>query len=153
MHIQTTRFGTITIDPDHVITFPRGMLGMSDCVRFTLLQRHDPEPFYWLQSTDLPEVAFLVADPAYFFKDYHVSIREETQQDLDLTDEKDGQTLVICNRAGDWLTGNLLGPLVINTRTRTGRQIVLTDRKWTCRQPLLRLGDDPKAAEPIARAA
>ena len=50
--------------------------------------------------------------------------------------------LVICNRAGEWLTGNLLGPLVINTRTRIGQQIVLTEKKWTCRQPLVRLCDE-----------
>ena len=47
--------------------------------------------FYWLQSVEDPSVAFLVCDPNRFFKDYHVSIREETQADLDLADAKDGQ--------------------------------------------------------------
>jgi flagellar assembly factor FliW len=49
--------------------------------------------------------------------------------------------LVICNRVGEWVTGNLQGPLVINTRTRVGQQVVLTEKKWTCRQPLLKLDD------------
>jgi flagellar assembly factor FliW len=67
-------------------------------------------------------------------------IREETQADLNLTDAKDGQVMVICNRgAGGWITGNLLGPLVINTVSRLAVQVVLTEKKWTCRQPLLRL--------------
>jgi flagellar assembly factor FliW len=126
------------------MTFPQGLLGISEGggpARFALLQSEDWGPFYWLQSADDPAVAFLVIDPALFFKDYQVLIREETQADLDLADAKDGQIMVICNRAGDWLTGNLLGPLVINTRTRLGQQIVLTEKKWTCRQPLVRLDD------------
>src|SRR4051812_31457471 len=76
MQIQTTRFGVVTVDPDHLITFPRGIVGLPDCVRFTLLQRGEKGPYYWLQSTDRPEVAFLVVDPGEFFKDYNVSIRE-----------------------------------------------------------------------------
>src|SRR5215211_5358621 len=125
MQIQTTRFGVVTVDADHVMNFPQGLLGIGEggAARFALLQSQDWGPFYWLQSADDPEVAFLVVDPALFFKDYQVSIREETQADLNLTDAKDGQIMVICNRAGDWITGNLLGPLVINTRTRVGQQV------------------------------
>ena len=48
---------------------------------------------------------------------------EETQQALQLADTKDGRLLVICNRVGQWLTGNLLGPLVINTASRVGEQV------------------------------
>ena len=121
MQIQTTRFGVVTVDPAHVMTFAHGLVGFENeagASRFALLQSDDWGPFYWLQSADDPQLAFLVVDPALFFKDYQVSIREETQQDLDLTDAKDGQVLVICNRAGEWITGNLLGSLVINTRIR-----------------------------------
>ena len=163
MQIQTTRLGCVTVDPNHILIFPRGLVGFPEQVRFALL-RGAPAPtpaatpapaslegpFYWLQATDSPELAFLVANPAHFFKDYHVSIREETQADLNLADAKDGQLLVICNRAGDWLTGNLLGPLVINTRTRIGQQVVLTEKKWTCRQPLIEIQSDVAT---LARAA
>ena len=48
------------------------------------------------------------------------------------------------------ITGNLLGPLVINVRNRKGSQIVLTDKKWTTRQPLLRL--QPETV-PMAKSA
>jgi flagellar assembly factor FliW len=154
MHIQTTRFGVVTIDPEHVMTFPQGMLGIGEggAARFALLESEEWGPFYWLQSADDPQLAFLVVDPALFFKDYQVCIREETQTDLDLADAKEGQLLVICNRAGEWLTGNLLGPLVINTRTRVGQQVVLTEKKWTCRQPLIRL-EAHEAAEPMTTRA
>ena len=163
MEIETSRFGVISVDEADLITFPRGLIGMTDLSRFAFI----PPPsrtamqegqFYWLQSVDDPNVAFLVVDPNRFFKDYHVSIREETQADLDLADANDGQLLVICNRVGEWVTGNLQGPLVVNTRTRLGQQVVLTEKKWTCRQPLLKLGDaapdaQAPAAAGVARAA
>jgi len=152
MQIQTTRFGDVTIADDGVIEFPRGLIGLSDLSRFALLPTDqtstDNADFYWLQAIDDPDVAFLVTDPNAFFKDYDVPIREETQQDLQLADTKDGRLLVICNRVGEWLTGNLLGPLVINTATRIGVQVVLTEKKWTCRQPLIKL-----AQESLSRAA
>ena len=153
MEIETSRFGVVTIADDEVITFARGLIGLSDLTRFALLPRAasstDNTPYYWLQALDDPNIAFLVTDPNAFFKDYDVPIREETQTDLQLADTKDGRLLVICNRVGQWLTGNLQGPLVINTAARLGEQIVLTEKKWTCRQPLTQL----QSEQAIARAA
>jgi len=148
--IQTTRFGVVSISDDQILSFPRGLIGFAKAVQFALLPAPDNDGFYWLQATSDPDLAFLVTDPQPFFKDYDVPIREETQQDLHLADTKDGRVMVICNRVGEWLTGNLLGPLVINASTRTGSQVVLTEKKWTCRQPLMRLGTVEKA---LAQAA
>ena len=152
MQIQTTRFGVVTVADEQVFEFPGGLIGFEEQSRFALLPAAGEQGvYYWLQSATDADVAFLVADPNRFFKDYHVSIREETQVGLDLADARDGRMLVICNRAGEWITGNLHGPLVINTRNRLGRQVVLTEKKWTCRQPLVRLQDGHNPL--LARAA
>ena len=129
--------------------FALGLIGYETHTRFALIAAKHKQGFYWLQAVDDPEVAFLVTDPDAFFKDYDVPIREETQEHLNLADTKDGRVLVICNRLGDWLTGNLMGPLVINTAARIGQQVVLTEKKWTCRQPLLKLAGEM----PLAKAA
>ena len=153
MQIETTRFGLVNVADDQLLHFPKGLIGLAELTRFALLPGPDNEAdndsFYWMQALDDPEVAFLVTDPNAFFKDYDVPVREETQQDLQLADTKDGRLLVICNRVGQWLTGNLLGPLVINTSSRVGEQIVITEKKWTCRQPLVQL----QVERAIARAA
>jgi flagellar assembly factor FliW len=88
---------------------------------------------------DDPNLAFVVTDPAIFFKDYQVPVREETSTELQLVDPKFLQTFVICNKVGEWLTGNLLGPILVNAENRLATQVVLTEKKWTTRQPLLRL--------------
>jgi flagellar assembly factor FliW len=44
------------------------------------------------------------------------------------------------------ITANLLGPLIVNPRTRQGRQVVLTESGYSTRHPVARLssqgGDD-----------
>ena len=142
MQIKTSRFGSVNVEEADLISFPLGLIGYETHTRFALDAAKQNDGFYWLQAVDDPEVAFLVTDPDSFFKDYDVPIREETQQDLNLADTKDGRVLVICNRLGDWLTGNLMGPLVINMAARMGEQVVLTEKKWTCRQPLLKLAGE-----------
>jgi flagellar assembly factor FliW len=56
---------------------------------------------------------------------------------------------VICNKVGDWLTGNLLGPIVVNAQNRLACQVVLTEKKWTTRQPLIKL----QTEVPLAKSA
>ena len=143
MDIQSTRFGTLAVDDERVIEFPNGLLGFPEHKRFALIQTGEENYFFWLQSVDEPNLAFVVADPAIFFKGYEVPLRDETRQELRLGDEEGAervlQVFVICNKVGEWLTGNLLGPLVVNAGNRLAQQVVLTEKKWTTRQPLLRL--------------
>jgi flagellar assembly factor FliW len=139
MDIQSTRFGKLEVNEQRIMNFPRGLLGFPGHRRFALIQTGEENYFFWLQSADDPSLAFVVTDPSIFFKDYEVPIREETQVELQLTDAAQGQVFVICNKVGDWLTGNLLGPLVVNAQNRLAAQVVLTEKKWTTRQPLLKL--------------
>ena len=139
MDIETTRFGSLSVEEERVITFPTGLLGFPEHTRFALIQTGEENYFFWLQSVDEPNLAFVVTDPTIFFKEYQVPLREETWQDLQLADEGDVQCFVICNKVGEWLTGNLLGPLVVNAANRVAQQVVLTEKKWTTRQPLMTL--------------
>ena len=150
MDIQSTRFGTMAVDDDRVIHFPNGLLGFPEHKRFALVQTGEENYFFWLQSVDEPNLAFVVTDPTIFFKEYQVPLREETWQDLQLADEGDVQCFVICNKVGEWLTGNLLGPLVVNAGNRLAQQIVLTEKKWTTRQPLMQLQTE---VAPLAKSA
>lgn len=149
MEIDTTRFGRMSVDDDRVINLPRGLLGFPNHTRYALIQTSDENYFFWLQSVDEPALAFIVTDPSIFFKDYEVPIREETQTELQLNDLASSQVFVICNKVDDWLTGNLLGPIVVNTQNRQASQVVLTEKKWTTRQPLLKL----QAEVPLRKSA
>ena len=151
MEIDTTRFGRMEVDDQRIITFPKGLLGFPECERFALIQTGDENYFFWLQSLEEPSLAFVVTDPTIFFKDYDVPVREETQRELMIEDPASLQSFVICNKVGDWLTGNLLGPLVVNAQNRLAQQVVLTEKKWTTRQPLLRLQSELPLAKSASR--
>jgi len=149
MEIESTRFGRLEVDDERIITFPQGLLGFPDHSRFALIQTGEENYFFWLQAVEDPNLAFVVTDPTIFFKDYDVPVREETQRELRVEDPGSLQCFVICNKVGDWLTGNLLGPLVVNAQNRLAQQVVLTEKKYTTRQPLLQL----QAELPLAKSA
>lgn len=146
MEVRTTRFGVIDIAEDRVITFGSGMLGFPDHHRYCLLQPGEDACFFWLQCLDDPELAFVVTDPTLFLPEFSVPIRAEQMTSLGLKSLEDAQVFVIVNKVGEELTGNLQGPLVINTVDRIGEQMVLAEKRWTTRHPLIKVGASVGAA-------
>jgi flagellar assembly factor FliW len=151
MQIQTTRFGMVEIDDRRVMNFPKGMVGFPNCQRFALIQTNDEGVFFWLQSLDRPELAFVVCDPRTFVPDYRVPVKLEELQLIGLEAPEDAQVLVIVNKVDDMLTGNLQGPLVINARNLTGKQLVLSDKRYTTRHSFMPLGN--RQVMPISKTA
>lgn len=150
MNVNTSRFGTVEVDAKRIIEFSSGLLGFRNAKRFVLLQPDPDGAFRWLQSVDEPELAFVVTDPGLFVTGYEVPIRREQMAALDLGSIDDAQVLVIVNRYGQSLTGNLQGPLVINTKSRAAQQLVLSDQRWATRHKLVDLGQE---AQPQAASA
>jgi flagellar assembly factor FliW len=146
MEVRTTRFGVIQIAEDRVITFPKGLLGFPQARRYCLLEPGEDACFFWLQSLDDPGLAFVVTDPALFVQDFSVPIRPEQMGEMKLSRLEDAQVFVIVNKVESLLTGNLQGPLVINTITREGEQMVLAEKRWTTRHPLMKVGEPARAA-------
>jgi len=140
MQVRTTRFGVVEIPDDRVLEFPKGLLGFSQQTRYCLLEPGEDACFFWLQCVDEPSLAFVVTDPSLFIPDYSVPIRAEQMIELKLGKLEDAQVFVIVNKIEQVLTGNLQGPLVINTMTRNGEQLVLAEKRWTTRHPLVQLG-------------
>lgn len=149
MDVKTTRFGVITIPDDRVITFPKGLLGFGSQKRFCLLEPGTDTAFFWLQSVDEPSLAFVVTDPSLFFKDYTVPIKQEQMDDLRLAKLEDAQVFVIVNKVDDTLTGNLQGPLVVNSVSREGEQMVLADRRWNTRHTLVKVSSEHQPLQAI----
>jgi flagellar assembly factor FliW len=146
MIVNTSRFGPVEVDEGRVITFPRGMLGFARFNKYVLIQPNEEGYFFWLQSTEAAELAFVVTDPSLFVRDYRVALKPEQIDEMGLDSVEEAQVLVIVNKRGTVLTGNLQGPLVINTRTRQGEQLVLSDRRFSTRVPLLDLGSNVAAS-------
>lgn len=139
MMIQTSRFGGIEVDDQRFLNFPKGLLGFPDDREYALIQTGEDSAFYWMQAVHRPELAFVVCDPRLFVPDYRIAIKSEDLAQIGLAETSGSQVFVIVNKVEEMLTGNLQGPLVINVATRVGKQLVLSDKKYSTRHPLMRL--------------
>jgi flagellar assembly factor FliW len=122
------------------LQFRAGLPGFPGERRFALVRWGATEgPYSVLVDLDDADVRFLVAPPGLFFPHYEVDLDESTVAQLDLQDADEALVLMIVTlgeRPED-ATANLLGPVVINTRTREGLQAVLPEAGWSTRVPLL----------------
>lgn len=139
MIIETSRFGGIEVDDQRFLNFPKGVLGFPGDKEYALIQTGENSAFYWMQAVHRPELAFVVCDPRMFVADFKITIKADDLTQIGLTDTNGSQVFVIVNKIGEMLTGNLQGPLVINVATRVGKQLVLSEKRFSTRHPLMRI--------------
>ena len=138
MIVNTTRFGVVEVDEGSILTMPDGMTGFEQYRTYVLVEHRPESVFRWLQSTEQPDLAFLVVDPSDFFADYVVDLQDWDVEYLDLRDP--AEAVVLTTAAVDTqerrVTTNLLAPVVINGRTRKARQVVLDRLPYALRQEI-----------------
>lgn len=64
--LQNTRFGMLDIPSEKRWECVEPMPGFEDLRKFALLQQAGQAPFIWLQSLEVPSLAFLIVDAACF---------------------------------------------------------------------------------------
>jgi flagellar assembly factor FliW len=114
----------VTIQPNDILHFPGGLLGLEQCHRWVLLADGDNDALAWLQSTSRPEVALAVVHPKRFVPQYQLRVGRQDLAPLALSSLADAEVLSIVSQHHDALTLNLKAPLVINLPRRLGRQVV-----------------------------
>ncbi len=136
MKINSTRFGQIEVDEDKLIEFPQGMIGFAGQKRYVLLEHAPGSPVHWLQSVDVPELAFPVVNPDRFVEGYVVQAPADLAEILGPFGAEDlwlGTVMTLSSSGAP--TINLKAPVVMNSRTRRGVQFVL-DEDLPVRFPL-----------------
>ena len=139
MRVTTDRFGELEVEEDRVLSFPDALPGFAEAHRFVLVDVKDNDVFFWLQSVDDPTLAFLCANPWPFYPDYAPEVPDDDQTALELESAEDAMVLCILtvHREENRITANLLGPIVVNQRTRVGRQVVLFGDQYPVQAPLV----------------
>lgn len=133
MKVKTRVFGEIDIADDKIITLDGGIIGFPDLRRFTILYNNekgdDTDTILWFQSLDEPQFAMPVIVPTLVKPDYNPTVNDEYLAPLgDLTPEN-LYVLVTVRVPKDLkdMTVNLKAPIIINTDTRKGAQIIIED--------------------------
>lgn len=141
MLITTRNFGEVNIEEKDKIIFPNGLLGFEDKKEYILINNYDteePVPFMWLQSVQDPDLSFVVSIPFLLKPQYEVTIKEDVCQKLNLKKPETTGVYTICtikDKVED-MTVNFQSPLIINTETRQGEQIVLFESPYSMREPI-----------------
>ncbi|MDI6729355.1 MAG: flagellar assembly protein FliW [Thermodesulfovibrionales bacterium] len=134
MKINTTRFGEIEIEENKIINFPLGIPGFANLKRYILLDYKDP--IKWLHAVDDPDIAFIVTEPFGLFPDYSLTIEDDVEQFLEITDVAETIVLVILNVADNSLNANLKAPIIVNISKLKATQIILEDERYSFRVPV-----------------
>lgn len=138
--IRTLSFGEIEIPENKILFFREGLPGFPDHHRFVVLSFDDLKPFEYLQALDEPPVAFLVVDPFLVLAGYRVDLTDPDLADFASTDSAELTLYAVATVPEDpcKATVNLFAPIVVNEKSRTGRQLLLQDSGYSVKHPLLR---------------
>jgi flagellar assembly factor FliW len=138
MRVNTRAYGEVDVDERQRVSFPGGLLGFEKFTDYILLDARQ-KPFIYLQSLEVPDLAFILIDPFLFRPDYALDISDDALGDIGVTGPEDAVIFAIVTAPADGgpITANLMGPIVISKTTRKGMQAVLGDPKWKVKHDVM----------------
>ena len=138
MRVETKPYGTVEVDERQKVFFPYGLLGFEQLKQYVLLDARQ-QPFYWLQSSDVVEVAFVLINPRIFQPEYNLEIPAEELEEIGVEKPGDALDFAIVTIPEDpsKMTANRQGPIRVNRTTRVGRQSLSLNPKWMVRHVIM----------------
>jgi flagellar assembly factor FliW len=135
---KTSRFGLVEYKSEDVVTFPEGLLGFKDLREFILLDDPNDDIFAWLQSCELPTIAFPVLEPEIFSHKYNINLNRTDLEALKLSASEAPLFFNIITIPDDptQMTANVKAPIIINKVARLARQCVLQDNNLAIKEPI-----------------
>lgn len=152
MVAQTRLFGEITIDDDKVLDFPNGIIGIEDKHKFAIIydvEKGEDTAIRWLQSMEDPYLALPVIEPYAILDEYNPMIEDALLEILD--DPKDEDIIVlltlIISSDVKKITANLKAPIVINSGTCKGGQLIVENSDYEAKFNVYNAIQKKKAGE------
>jgi flagellar assembly factor FliW len=144
LNVKTKYNGAIELNKESVIQFPDGIPGFPENKEYFILNMGTSSPFSILQSIDSEELGFVIADPFAFYKDYEFELSDYLTEKLHIKEENDVLTYSIVT-LGESLgksTINLQSPIIINSKKRLGKQLIMNTDKYHTKHPLKKIGQE-----------
>lgn len=134
MLVKTKFFGEVDLPEEKIVTFDRGIIGFEDLKKYTILYDCEKEEtnISWLQSVDEPEFAMPIIKPWLVKEDYNPVVEDELLKGLGELTEENLVILLTMNVPPDLtqMSVNLKAPIIINSDTRKGAQIVVENQDY-----------------------
>lgn len=120
----------LDVPPANEFHLPQGLIGLGEYRRAELLYMPDHLPFLWMRLHGPDTLHFVVLEPGGIVAGYEPEIFDTDAEQLDIHDPSEAMIINIVTLKSQVpveATVNLVGPLVINRRTRVGRQLVISN--------------------------
>ncbi len=130
--METKYHSEIHIEENEIITFSKGIPGFLDENKFVILPFGEDTGVSVMQSVSNPQLAFVVTNPFFFYKEYDFKIDDQVVEQLQLDSDKDVTVYVILTLQDPFekTTANLQAPVVINNKKQLGKQVILTNTSY-----------------------
>ena len=143
LRCQTRYFGTLEYQENSILVFPDGIPAFERETHFLAIRQPLNQPLVFLQSLADPNLCFATLPAQVACPGFRLRIAQEDLNALDLEARRQpviGRdvlclALLSLEEMGP-PTVNLLAPVVVNLRTRRGRQVIQIDSRYSHRQPL-----------------
>ncbi len=132
-----TRFGEVAYDPENLLHFPAGLIGLPNLRHFVVMPNKKKGPLFWIQSVDDPDMAFVLTDPTNFFLDYLVVPDPAERQTLNIKEGDEYFVLNVVTVPPDQnITLNLAAPILFAAKTNRAVQVILEGVGYSSKTPL-----------------
>lgn len=128
MKLSTKYFGEIDIDDSEIINFEGGMPGFEYLTKFVVIKQEDII-IDWIQSVE-DDITFPIINPFLANKEYEFKIPDNTIKKLEIEEHEDISiyTIVTIPENIEEMRTNLQAPIIINNKTKKGKQLILDER-------------------------
>ena len=134
MLVKTKFFGEVDLPEEKIITFERGLIGLADYKKFTILYDCEKENsnISWLQSVEEPTLALPVVKPWIIKEDYNPVVEDELLSHIGELTEENLVILVTMTvpEQIEQMSVNLKAPIIVNADTRKGAQIICENNDY-----------------------
>lgn len=130
------------LPPSNEILLPHGIIGFGAYRRAQLLYLPGHLPFLWMKLHGAADhLHFIVIEPGGIVPGYEPELFDDDADALDLRRTADALVLnIVTLRRQEPVeaTVNLIGPIVVNRRTRIGRQLVISNySRYSAHHPIV----------------
>ncbi|MCM1522978.1 MAG: flagellar assembly protein FliW [Ruminococcus sp.] len=128
--VKTRDFDEIQVSKKDIITFPNGIFAFEEYRDYILLTPLGEGKFpVWLQSTENPNLCFILFNPLEFCPEYRVTVADEDVEPLEMDSDEDSRFYVISVIPENYMdaTVNLKSPIIVNSRNNKAVQVIVAD--------------------------
>lgn len=137
MLLQTSTFGELDVQEEKIIIFKDGIPGFEELKKYVIIILEQTHPFMWLQAVE-EDISLPVLSPFDLDNSYSPIVDDNVLAEMGIEYEEDLLVLVVSVIPLEItkMTANMAAPIIINTKSGCGRQVLTEGSDYLIRQPI-----------------